>query len=117
VDLLGGEVAVVLEEVGGDSDEEEMSDKKVEDVLDTGEKETTICEVNDGESSSIKGDSIDETGKALNDEQADGTVCKKRSGSVGRKSDRESSPSSRALLKLCCKYCDSRHVTFRVNFN
>lgn len=116
VKLPDGEVGVVLDEVGGDSDsddninvegnKDEEGSSPVKASKKGGDKDADV-----GDDDAVGGDA--EIGPGSKDDQDD--HCCKSQDKHRDSHDREGSPSNRALLKLYCKYCDVRHVTFRVS--
>lgn len=120
VKLPDGEVGVVLDEVGGDSDSDEGGEKDESGTSPgkavKGDTHDESMDVETGEGGSAEGKDKSECGEdkegSTHDHDHDESKGKDRRRSSY---DRESSPSSRALLKMYCKYCDVRHVTFRVN--
>jgi len=119
---------VVVEEVCGDSEDDDNLDQSKDidmGLVDTSERVRLDSETlshNDVEDSKIDADDKQED---LEGKEEKDTESTNKSPSDSRKTkiksdkkmdeDREESPSSRALLKLYCKYCDVRHVTFRVS--
>jgi hypothetical protein len=89
-----------LDEVGGDSESDE---EKVDEAEKSG-----LTGDGDAEADGSAEKHNEEEG---NDEKQDKEESTDRSRTKRR--SREDSPSSRALLKLYCKYCDVSHVTFR----
>ncbi|XP_021955184.1 DNA ligase 1 isoform X2 [Folsomia candida] len=118
VKLPDGEVGVVLDEVGGDSDSDEGGEKDESGTSPgkavKGDTHDESMDVETGEGGSAEGKDKSECGEdkegSTHDHDHDESKGKDRRRSSY---DRESSPSSRALLKMYCKYCDVRHVTFR----
>jgi hypothetical protein len=119
-----------VEEVCGDSEDEDTADAKVlgVDDVDKSERKRLNSEAashKDGEESKMDIDEGHEekdkepSGERVGDgdHECKGHGKERRKSKSDRRGDeeREDSPSSRALLKLYCKYCDVRHVTFRVS--